>query len=96
MDILTEAIVEKLNRELPFTGFRLQFEERENYGGNTYGVAHIVLKDMSGLTSVILNISDEAYDWIDNWLRSEFGSENVSISWNNTGSLFHVYGLDHK
>ena len=94
MDILTEAIVEKLNRELPFTGFKLQFEERENYEGNIYGVANIILKDMSGLDSVILYISDEAYDWINNWIRRVFGKEYTSISWNNTRSLFHVYGPD--
>lgn len=94
MDILTEAIVEKLNRELPFTGFKLQFEERENYEGHTYGAANIVLRDMDGLDSVILYISEEAYAWINNWIRREFGKEYTSISWNNTRSLFHVYGPD--
>lgn len=94
MDILTDAVVEKLNRELPFTGFKLQFEERENYEGNIYGVANIVLRDMDGLDSVILYISDEAYTWINNWIRREFGKEYTSISWNNTRSLFHVYGPD--
>ena len=94
MNLITEETVEKLNRYLPFSGFKLQFEERENYEGRTYGAANIVLRDMDGLDRAIIYISEEAYAWINNWLRREFGKEYTFISWNNTRSIFHVYGSE--
>ena len=80
MNYLTEDIIEKLNRELPYKSFKFRLSD------DGYAVIELVLSD--GLDYYSIYISNEAEKWIENWFRKE--KPNHHIEWNNTRSCFWV------
>lgn len=80
MNYLTEEIIEKLNRELPYKSFKVRLSDD--------GCASIELVLADGLDYYSICISKEAEKWIENWFRKE--KPNHHIEWNNNRSRFWV------
>lgn len=77
---LTEEIIECLNVECPYSGFRFAFLPQSNSG-------EIILRNTDGIYSYIINITNDARVWIEEFFYKRYG---VNIRWNNDTNIFYI------
>jgi len=79
---LTEEIIECLNAECPYAGFRFAFLPQTNSG-------EIILRNTDGIESYIVNITNDAKVWIEEYFYKKYGAR---LMWNNTVHIFWIVG----
>ena len=77
---LNKHIVDELNEELQNMGCIFQFKYDEDSMMPSMCIEPI---NKTFINSTIINLNDDAYDFIDNFMSAR----DITLNWNNTGSI---------